>query len=72
MTSAAGNLVLDTDQRNRFRRSLLLWAEVKVLTNYISAHWCETRRAAAFVANSVPADLAFIAPWNQFLDSFPR
>lgn len=32
-----GNLV--TDQRNH----PLFWAEVEVLTNSISAHWCETR-----------------------------
>lgn len=41
---------------------------LKVLTHSIPAHWCETRRAAAFVANSLTAGLAFIAGWNQLYE----
>lgn len=64
MTSAVGTL--SRIWINGTVSDVLFWAEVKVLTNYISAHWCETRRVAAFVTNSVTADLAFIAQWNQF------
>lgn len=46
---------------HHFRLDIVFWAEVKVLTKSICARWCETKRVAAFLTNSMAADLAFVA-----------